>query len=143
LPDLPAYVPCPVDVASMNPFTAEGPHVIAWSEVELIPHAQSMSNITLVGEVLDVEVVKDSSGGEATQITLFIPAHKQQEEETIVVHCYGSIRQEVQSCVQRHSTVYVNGVIRLIPQLDQASNKYYIHPVVKVALPAGSIFVLE
>ena len=110
----------------------------SWGEVELIPHAQSISNISLIGEVLEIESLQEG-GKEVTQLSVFVPGHATGDEETFVVKCSGGVANDV----RRHSTVHVSGTLRLLPLYEQACNKYFQHPVVKVCPPIGSIFVLE
>ncbi len=138
LPDLPAYVPCPVDIGSTQPFGVQASQ-ISWGEVELIPHAQSISNIMLIGEVLEIESV----GADTTQLSVLVPGQAPGEEETFVVKCVGAEHKQLVQDVRRHSMVHITGTLRLLPLYEQSCNKYYQQPIVRVSPPLGSIFVLE
>ena len=141
LPDLPAYVPCPVDIGSTQPFGSQA-NQASWAEVELIPHAHAISNISLIGEVLEIETVIDGAR-EAIQLSILVPGQNAGDEETFLVKCTGEHNKLLLQQVRRHSTVHVSGTLRLLPLYEQACNKYFQQPVVKVSPPIGSIFVLE
>jgi hypothetical protein len=136
LPDLPAYVPCPVDVGTTQPFGVQASQ-LSWGDVELVPHAQAISNVTLIGEVLDVEQL----AGDTTQLTVLVPGQAPGEEETFSVKCVGA--EHYAKDVRRHSTVHITGTLRMLPLFEQQLNKYFQQPVVRVCPPLGSIFVLE
>ncbi|KEG13155.1 putative RNA editing complex protein MP63 [Trypanosoma grayi] len=138
IPDLPAYIPSPVDLSSTSPFGTKNPVGASWAETELIPHAQCMSNITILGRVLDVTQTMDS----ISHVTVFVQGERNGEEETVTLHCSGEINRRFKDTLKRNTTVFVSGTLRLHPVYEASNNKYYMSPVVHVALPTGMLAVI-
>ncbi|KAH9578177.1 hypothetical protein LSM04_006950 [Trypanosoma melophagium] len=138
VPDLPAYIPSPVDLSSTSPFGMKTAVSASWAETELIPHAQCISNITIVGRVLDITQTLEN----VSQVTVFVQGEESGEEETMTLHCSGDINAKVQDTLKRNATVFVSGTLRLHPVYEATNNKYYMSPVVHVALPTGTLAVI-
>ncbi|ORC85503.1 putative RNA editing complex protein MP63 [Trypanosoma theileri] len=138
VPDLPAYIPSPVDLSSTSPFGMKTTVSASWAETELIPHAQCISNITIVGRVLDITQTLEN----VSQVTVFVQGEENGEEETMTLHCSGDINAKVRDTLKRNATVFVSGTLRLHPVYEATNNKYYMSPVVHVALPTGTLAVI-
>nr|CCC93937.1 RNA editing complex protein MP63 [Trypanosoma congolense IL3000] len=138
LPDLPAYVPSPVDLSSTSPFGTKSAGGASWAETELIPHAQCVSNITIVGRVLDVTRIADN----VSHVTVFVEGEQAGEEETFTLYCSGDIALTVGEMLKRNVTVFASGTLRLHPVYEASNNKYYVSPVVHVAMPTGTLAVI-
>ncbi|ESL10755.1 RNA editing complex protein MP63 [Trypanosoma rangeli SC58] len=138
VPDLPAYIPSPVDLSSTSPFGTKTAVGASWVETELIPHAQCVSNITIVGRVLDVTQAMES----VSHVTVFVQGEKSGEEETVTVYCSGDINAQVRDTVKRNATIFLTGTLRLHPIYEASNNKYYVSPVVHVASPTGTLAVI-
>lgn len=131
IPELPAYIPSPVDLSMTTPFGSERKEQ-SWAETEVIPHAVSVSNITLTGRVLDIE---PSKGGQSyTHITIFVNGETREDSERLTVLCAST---NVPVSLQREDTVFVCGTLRLLPTYENRVNKYYSTPAVLVASPTG------
>ncbi|KAF8287909.1 putative RNA editing complex protein MP63 [Trypanosoma cruzi] len=138
VPDLPAYIPSPVDLSSSSPFGTKTAVAASWVETELIPHAQCVSNITIVGRVLDVTQAMEG----VSHVTVFVQGEEVGEEETVTVHCSGDINIQVRDSVKRNVTIFLTGTLRLHPVYEASNNKYYVSPVVHVASPTGTLAVI-
>ena len=132
VPDLPAYVPTAVDVTGATPF-GQTVSAMSWGDIELIPHGCAMSNITIVGQVTTVEADKDCV------LVCVVVRMDGEEDEIFKVRCVGACPVGLKPAV----TVLVCGALRLSPQFEQQSNKYYMHPYVAVAPPMGTISVVD
>lgn len=145
LPDLPPYVPSPVDMAATSPYGTmkqQGKQT-SWSEIEMFPHALTFSNMELVGVVTEIEKGFKLEAP-VVQLTVHIAQTATTDDEELVVRCFGQDMVDlVAATVQEGSTVVVSGTLRMNPVLDSASGKYYNNPLVHVAMPTGSIFCLE
>ncbi|KAH8620707.1 hypothetical protein ERJ75_000053000 [Trypanosoma vivax] len=138
VPDLPAYVPSPVDLSSTSPFGMTNTCSASWTETEIVPHAQCVSNITIVGRVLDVT----TAGEDISHVTVFVEGEQSGEEETVMLCCFGDVSTLVRNTLKRNAVVFVNGTLRLHPVYEASNNKYYVSPVVHVALPTGTLCVI-
>lgn len=133
-PDLPAYIPSPVNLSMTSPFcTVTSAH--AWPETELHVFTQAMSNMTLIGKVQEVEQI----GQEVSQILLWIQGDKDDESGTIPIQCYGTCHQIVEGTIKQNDKIFVCGSLRLFPVYEPTNKKYYSCPVVHVTLPTGTI----
>uniref|UniRef100_G0U7A5 RNA editing comple protein MP63 n=1 Tax=Trypanosoma vivax (strain Y486) TaxID=1055687 RepID=G0U7A5_TRYVY len=109
-----------------------------WDTVGLRPHAQCVSNITIVGRVLDVT----TAGEDISHVTVFVEGEQSGEEETVMLCCFGDVSTLVRNTLKRNAVVFVNGTLRLHPVYEASNNKYYVSPVVHVALPTGTLCVI-
>lgn len=168
LPDLPPYIPTPVDLAATSPYGAtrqRGTTTAFWSEVEVSPHARMMSSITLLGEVEKIinnkatstgtdddeqqgsaVVVSTVLGKPCLQFSLHIHESEYTEEEKFVVRCFGDdlirhLRENVK--LEEGSSVFVEGLLRLNPSYDAALKRYQANPAIHVALPNGFVQRLD
>jgi hypothetical protein len=145
LPDLPPYVPSPVDMSATAPYGSarQVGAQSAWAEVELFPTALSVSNMDVVGVVSTIE----QGFLEKTplvQLTVRVAESDATEEEELVVRCFGDVLgRYVTDSVSRGTTVAVSGTLRLNESHDAASNKYFANPVIHVAVPCGSVHALD
>lgn len=135
LPDLPAYIPSPVDLAATSPFGGSKRDA-SWVETPLVVHSHAISNITLAGQVVDIEHGKDAS-------VLSVLVDGGGEGEAIPVRCVGQAKVIVEAEVRRKSVVLVVGSLRLTPTHDSMTNKYFMNPVVHVVDAAGSIMLMD
>ncbi|PWV07319.1 putative RNA editing complex protein MP18 [Trypanosoma cruzi] len=121
-----------------HPFGTKTAVAASWVETELIPHAQCVSNITIVGRVLDVTQAMEG----VSHVTVFVQGEEVGEEETVTVHCSGDINIQVRDSVKRNVTIFLTGTLRLHPVYEASNNKYYVSPVVHVASPTGTLAVI-
>ena len=143
LPELPAYVPSPVDLSATSPFGSSDKPNMSWAEMDLQVHAASVSNTTIVGQVLTTEFVAEGGANHA-QLMVHIPATRDYDEETIAVRCHGDgLVSYVKAHIKRNSSVLVMGSLRLHPTLEASLNKYFTTPIVHVSQPSGSLVLLE
>ncbi|CBH15912.1 KREPA2 [Trypanosoma equiperdum] len=138
VPDLPAYVPSPVDLSSTSPFGTRSAIGASWAETELIPHAQCVSNITIVGRVLDVSQASEN----VSHVTVFVEGERSGEEETLTLCCFGEVSQKIRGTLKRNATIFASGTLRLHPVYEASNNKYYVSPVVHVSMPTGTLAVI-
>jgi uncharacterized C2H2 Zn-finger protein len=142
LPDLPPYIPTPVDLGATAPYGASrgrGNAQSLWSEVELHPHARLVSTATMIGTVSAVErgFVFEAP---VLQFTLRIAASASTDEEELVVRCFGQPLIDATAAeVSSGASVMVAGVLRLNPSHDAASNRYVANPVIHVSQPTGFV----
>lgn len=134
VPDLPAYIPSPVDLAMTSPF-GSAKQVTPWAEVELIPYAQSMSNITIAGKIVDVEANKDGS----VMLVVFVRGTSTSSDEAISVRCSSEAMRAISSPFVRGDAVFACGSLRLLPVVDERSKKMFASPVVYVTSPTGVV----
>lgn len=133
-PELPAYIPSSVDLSTTSPFGVTS-NESSWTEVELIPYAQSVSNITLAGRVLEVET-KD---GGWSQLTLYVCGESADEDETVIVRCSPISIAALDGTIRREDYVYACGTLRLLSVSESSTMKQYLSPIVYVTLPMGMI----
>lgn len=131
LPEMPAFIPSPVDLTMTSPFGSSSVQT-AWTEVELTPYAQSVSNITVAGRLLDVETAPDG----ALVLAVYVRCWDDTEPEVIPVRCTADAARPV-GRLQRGDVVFACGSLRVLPLEDKKSQKGYVSPVVHVSLPAG------
>ena len=142
VPDLPAYVPSPVDLAGTSPFGAE--HTVVaqrWGDVEVVPHALSVNNITIVGIVSEID--SNARAAEGTLSTAFATVRVASDEasdgfDDFVVQCDANSLLGL----SKGDTVCVVGSIRLHPTLDDSSGKYYSVPILHVSEGSGALVSL-
>ncbi|KAG5465289.1 hypothetical protein LSCM4_00744 [Leishmania orientalis] len=138
VPDLPAFIPSPVDLTTTSPFGSSAQRS-SWTEVELTPYAQSVSNITVAGRVLDAEVSSDGT----LLISVFVPDSAEQEDEVIPIRCSpGALRAFGESLVNGDH-VFACGSLRILPLTDKKTQKTYSSAIVSVAAPTGIIAKLN
>ena len=144
LPDLPPYVPSPVDLSATSPFGSHKQRgsAVPWESVALAPHGRSISNITVVGDVVDVQTgyVWETP---VVQLSVHVKESESTSEETLVVRCFGAgLTGRLKEAALLNSVVVVNGTVRLNPFYEPSTNRYYCNPVVHVSEPLGAIQVL-
>ncbi|KAG5464550.1 hypothetical protein LSCM1_00741 [Leishmania martiniquensis] len=138
VPDLPAFIPSPVDLTTTSPFGSPAQRS-SWTEVELTPYAQSVSNITVAGRVLDCEVSSDG----ALLFSLFVPGSAEREAEVIPVRCSSGAHRAFGESLVRGDHVFACGSLRVLPFTDEKTQKMYSSAVVYVARPTGIIAKLN
>ncbi|CAC9553557.1 RNA editing comple protein MP63 [Leishmania infantum JPCM5] len=138
VPDLPAFIPSPVDLTMTSPFGSSAQRS-AWTEVELKPYAQSVSNITVAGRVLDSEVSSDG----ALLLSLFVPDSSESESEVIPVRCSSAAFRTLGRTLVYGDLVFACGSLRVLPFTDKKTQKTYSSAVVHVGLPTGMIAKLN
>ncbi|GET93805.1 RNA editing comple protein MP63 [Leishmania tarentolae] len=138
VPDLPAFIPSPVDLTMTSPFGLSAQRS-AWTEVELKPYAQSVSNITVVGRVLDTEFSSDGS----LLFSLFVPNSDENDSEVIPVRCTSDALRTLGRKLGYGDLVFACGSLRILPFTDNKTQKKYSSAVVHVALPTGMISKLN
>ncbi|CBZ26557.1 RNA editing comple protein MP63 [Leishmania mexicana MHOM/GT/2001/U1103] len=138
VPDLPAFIPSPVDLTMTSPFGSSAQRS-AWTEVELKPYAQSVSNITVAGRVLDTEVSSDG----ALLLSLFVPDSAENESEVIPVRCTSAALRMLGRALVYGDLVFACGSLRVLPFTDKKTQKTYCSAVVHVGLPTGMIAKLN
>ena len=154
LPDLPPYVPTPVDLTSTVPLgeAAALESVGEWSDIELKPHGLSASNIELIGTARTVVAAffkrdgapAEQSDEKVVQLVVHVAATATTDEEEIMVRCFGGpLRDWVLASVAPGSTVIVKGLLKLNPKFEPLSNKYYFHPAVHVSSATGCVMALD
>lgn len=138
VPDLPAFIPSPVDLTMTSPFGSSAQRS-AWTEVELKPYAQSVSNITVAGRVLDSEVLSDG----ALLLSLFVRDSAESESEVIPVRCTSAAFRTLGRTLVYGDLVFACGSLRVLPFTDKKTQKRYSSAVVHVGLPTGMIAKLN
>ncbi|KPA81907.1 putative mitochondrial RNA editing comple protein MP63 [Leptomonas pyrrhocoris] len=138
VPDLPAYIPSPVDLSMTSPF-GSSTQTTAWSEVELTPCAQSMSNITVAGRIVDSDALQDGS----VLLTVFVREFVTGGGEMITVRCSAEAMKAVSSSFRRGEYVFACGSLRLLPVVDETTKKMFASPVVYVTSPTGVVAKLN
>ena len=134
VPDLPAYIPSPVDLSMTSPFGSSVPSP-AWTEVELTPYAQSISNITVAGRIVDADTSQDGS----VVLSVFVRGTPPVSEEMITVRCSAEAMASVGSPFKRGECVFACGNLRLLPVVDETTKKTFASPVVHVTTPSGVV----
>lgn len=131
VPELPAYIPSPVNLSMTTPFGKRS-NEASWAETEIIPHAVSVSNITIAGKVLEVERIDATT----EQISVFVAADRKEDCETVSIRwCHDGAAERAP--LRRNDCVFVSGTLRLLPIYEPAVNKYYSTPVVFVSPLTG------
>ncbi|KPI89397.1 RNA editing comple protein MP63 [Leptomonas seymouri] len=138
LPDLPAYIPSPVDLSMTSPF-GSSTQAMTWSEVELTPYAQSISNITVAGRIVDTASSQDGS----MLLTVFVRGSATASDEMITVRCSAEAIKAVSDPFRRGEYVFACGNLRLLPVVDDATKKMFASPVVYVTSPTGVVAKLN
>lgn len=136
-PDIPAYIPSPVNLSLTSPFKSVCN--ASWPDVDVNIFTQSISNTTLIGCVDEVELLRPG----ISQIVVSVCNEIEREDDKITVHCFGNFHQLVSETIKRTDKVFVCGSLRLLPVYEQANKKYYSCPVIHVALPTGTIAKIE
>ena len=157
--ELPAFIPSPVDLSATMPFSKpESAFSEAWADYELIPHAHQVSNMTILGDVIEVDLGKsgrdddvawDTKAGKSApdvlQFVVSIPKDTQEpesEDMLLAVRCFGEeYVKRMMAEIKTGVRVLVNGTLRLHRVPD--SRHIYHHPIVHVVEPTGSVFVVE
>lgn len=137
-PDIPAYIPSPVNLSLTSPFSAVST-TTAWPEVELNIFTQSISNTTIIGIVDSVESPRSG----VSQISVTVSSDLIGEEDKITVQCHGVFHDLVSETIGTMDKVFISGSLRLLPIYEPANKKYYSCPVVHVALPTGTIAKIQ
>lgn len=147
LPDLPPYIPSPVDLMATAPYSttrgangaASSASTVAWSDVELAPHARIFSSMTLMGQLTSCSVGYIGSVS-CLQLTVFVAKTESADEEEICVRCFGAqLVEQGAAALEVGCSVLVEGQLRMNPSFNQAANKYFANPVVVVASPGGLV----
>lgn len=134
VPDLPAYIPSPVDLSMTSPFGSAS-HSTAWTEVELTPYAQAMSNMTIAGTVLDASASEDGGVLLAVQVT----GTETLPSEIISVQCSAEAMKAVGDSLRRDDYIFACGSLRLLPVVDESTKKTFTSAVVFVTTPTGIV----
>lgn len=137
-PDIPAYIPSPVNLSLTSPFSAVS-NTSTWPEVELNIFTQSISNTTIIGTVDSVESPRPG----VSQISVTVCSELNGEDDKITVQCYGSFHDLVSETIGKMDKVFICGSLRLLPIFEPLNKKYYSCPVVHVALPTGTIAKIQ
>lgn len=132
LPELPAFVPSPVDLASTSPFGV-AQAVSSWTDVTLHLHGHSVSNITICGQVLE------STAADGVVTISVAVVEDDATEEIFTVRCRGL----GPDALKRKQFVLVTGSLRMSPTHEPATNKYYLTPIVHVSPPLGAVHVID
>ena len=136
VPDLPAYIPSPVDLTATSVFGREPNQPAArWSEVELIPNVIAATNTTLVGLVREV-----LAHGGVTYIATAVTDVQSGDEDVIVLACDSQIPSLGDLAVG--DEVCAIGTLRLHPTLDESVSKYFACPMVHITRASGTITAL-
>ncbi|KAI5691747.1 hypothetical protein MNV84_08485 [Leishmania braziliensis] len=138
VPDLPAFIPSPVDLTMTSPFGSSAQRSV-WTEVELTPYAQSVSNITVAGRVLDVEVSNEG----ALLLSLYVSDSAEKEAEVIPVRCTSDALRTLGKTLEQGDHVFACGSLRVLPFTDKKTQKTYSSAVVHVTFPTGIIAKLS
>ena len=135
IPDLPAYVPTPVDMSATAPFGSDKQkgEVTEWSDIEMFPHAHAFTNITVIGQVKSI--TKKTKN--ALEFSLRV-VDDEGVEEVIPVSARGGQCALLQGAAEG-TTLLVKGMLRLHPTHDDKQCKYYYDPKVHVDAFAGSL----
>ena len=118
------------------------------SETEIAAHARCVNHILLVGVVQDIQqgFVFDDPVTQFTVSTEFeAPSPGDPDRDFHTVRCFGEYfgkKEGGLELLREGQTVCVSGRLRMVPQFEQASNKFYHFPVVHVQEGAGSVHVL-
>jgi hypothetical protein len=137
-PDLPAYIPSPVDLAMTSPFGLSS-QATSWTDVELTPFAQSVSNITIAGKIVDTEVSQDGS----TLLTVHVRDTNTSNSEMLTIRCSAEAMKAISKPFRRGDSVFACGSLRLLPIVDEKTNRTYASPVVHVTSPTGVVAKLN
>jgi len=140
LPDLPAFVPSPVDLAATSPFGSPHGSTTSWAEASLQLHTCAATNITIVGSV--VEIQSSTTEPRCTVLGIAVKGDDGDEDEVFTVKCFGE-SSSAASQLQRRQTVLVSGTLRLLPHQDGISNRFYVTPIVHVTPSVGMMSVVE
>ncbi|KAK7202334.1 RNA editing comple protein MP63 [Novymonas esmeraldas] len=134
VPDLPAFIPSPVDLTMTSPFgSSEGRS--AWTDVQLTPHAQSVSNITVAGCVVDVEATTEG----AALLSVLVAGATELESEVVSLHCSRDALASMDRPILRGEFIFACGSLRILPFTDEKLNVMYSSAVVYVNLPTGVV----
>lgn len=113
-------------------------------EGDLAAHWRLVNHCVLVGEVSEIQegYVFEERVLQCLVATDFDnPSPGDPDKDFHTVRIYGSAEtlQAMKSIVTPNSRVFVSGRLRLVPQFDTITNKYYHHPVVIVPEGGGSV----
>lgn len=136
IPELPVYIPSPVDVSMTTPFGSASEET-GWPEVEMILHGVSVSNTTLCGTV---ESVSHSPKHAFTTISLRVRDDESAttgEGETFTIKCFDP--NFPKKGIQCDDCVFVCGTLRMMAQSVENDSKSPKDPVVIVSQPCGLI----
>lgn len=110
----------------------------------------SINSVTLIGVAHDIQsgyVFEDAVTQFTVTTTSLDTTHADQEcvveKDHHTVRCFGEVfAQDVRARVKEGNIVCVNGRLRLNPQLEPSSNKYYYFPYIQVQPPHGQVSVV-
>ncbi|CUG94356.1 Hypothetical protein, putative [Bodo saltans] len=121
------------------------------SSSRLLRAPKTINSVTLVGVVHDIQsgfVFEDA----VTQFTLTTTSvdTTSSSQECVVekdhhtIRCYGDVfSAEIKNKIKEGNVICVNGRLRLNPQLESGTNKYYYFPFVHVQPPNGQVSVVH
>ncbi|KAG5490869.1 hypothetical protein JKF63_00991 [Porcisia hertigi] len=138
VPDLPAFIPSPVDLTTTSPFGSSSQRS-AWTEVELTPYAQSVSNITVAGRILETETTSDGT----LFLSILVPDPAEKEAEVIPVRCSSDSLKAGGHALVHGDHVFACGSLRVFPVTDKKTQRTYCSAVVYVSFPTGIIAKLN
>jgi single-stranded DNA-binding protein len=112
---------------------------------------KSINSVTLVGVVHDIQsgFVYEDAVTQFTLTTTSIDTTNTSQECVVekdhhTIRCYGDLfSAETKNKIKEGNVVCVNGRLRLNPQLEGGSNKYYYFPFVHVQPPNGQVSVIH
>lgn len=121
------------------------------SSTTVLRAPKAINSVTLVGVVHDIQsgFVYEDAVTQFTLTTTSIDTTSSSQECVVekdhhTIRCYGdAFSTEVKGKIKEGNVVCVNGRLRLNPQLESGTNKYYYFPFVHVQPPNGQVSVVH